>query len=217
MLQQRVPGARLRQQALPRCGGLNLLLIDPASVQPEYSAEAIQTIMRQPAYWGLCWGSGLALARYLLANPQRVAGKRVLDFGAGSGVVAIAAALAGARRVIACDIDPQALCAVEANAKLNGVEVELLDDLSRLPCPQDLLIAADVLYDHENLGLLDSFLSLAGEVLVGDSRIRDFNVPPYQRIGQIDCATVPDLDEFQQFGRVSLYQAHGLRHRDAGG
>ncbi|RRJ84428.1 class I SAM-dependent methyltransferase [Aestuariirhabdus litorea] len=205
-LQQRIPGAAVCPQRLPGCGALQLYLIDPRSVQRHYSTEQMLAIMQQPAYWSLCWGSGLALARYLLNQPQRVAGKRVLDFGAGSGVVAVAAALAGARQVIACDIDPQALAATSANARLNGVEVELLDDFAGLEAPVDLLVAADVLYDRANLPLLEQFCRCADSVLVGDSRIRNFQVAPYRRIARMSCGTFPDLDEFEEFSQVSLYE-----------
>ncbi|MCL6415561.1 50S ribosomal protein L11 methyltransferase [Aestuariirhabdus sp. Z084] len=207
MLQQRIPGSRLLSQRLPDCEGIELMLVDPRTVPLRYTQQEIHRIMAEPAYWSLCWGSGLALAQYLMARPEQLSGQTVVDFGAGSGIVAIAAARAGAKKVIACDIDEQALAAVAINAEINGVEIERLDDLSKQQDRVDLLIAADVLYDRENLGLLDGFLACAKRVLVADSRIRDFNVPPYRRISQVECTTFPDIDEFREFGRVSLYEA----------
>ena len=79
-----------------------------------------------PPYWAFAWAGGQALARYLLDHPETVAGRAVLDFGAGSGLVAIAAAKAGAASVTAAEIDHFAAAAIAANAALNGVTIEVL-------------------------------------------------------------------------------------------
>ena len=79
-----------------------------------------------PPFWAFAWAGGQAVARYLLDHPEAVAGREVLDFGAGSGLVAIAAAKAGAARVIAAEIDHFAAAAIAANATLNGVAIEVL-------------------------------------------------------------------------------------------
>lgn len=156
--------------------------------------------MRRPA-------SGLALAQFLLQQGSWLRGKRVLDFGAGSGVVAIAAAKAGAKQVIACDIDSQALKACAANAALNNVEIELSDVFDAITGNVDVVIAADVLYDRTNLPLLQRFRQLSKMVLVADSRIRNFSVPPYVALQRYDCGTFPDLDEFDEFRHVTVYGA----------
>jgi predicted nicotinamide N-methyase len=84
-----------------------------------------------PPFWAFAWAGGQALARYLLDNPEVVAGREVLDFGAGSGLVAIAAAKAGAARVTAAEIDQFAAAAIAANAAINGVAIEVITaDLS---------------------------------------------------------------------------------------
>src|SRR6266436_2648027 len=84
-----------------------------------------------PPYWAFAWAGGQALARYLLDHPEAVAGRAVLDFGAGSGLVAIAAAKAGAASITASEIDHFAAAAIAANAKLNGVAIEVVTtDLS---------------------------------------------------------------------------------------
>ena len=80
-----------------------------------------------PPFWAFAWAGGQALARFLLDHPEQVAGKRVLDFAAGSGVQGIAAAQAGAARVEASEIDPFALAALALNAEANGVALELFD------------------------------------------------------------------------------------------
>ena len=202
-----LPDARLSQQILPQCREIKLWLVDPVPMQRRFSQDEILAIQAYPAYWAFCWASGQVLARYILDNPALVKGKRVMDFGAGSGVVAVACVMAGAKKVIACDIDPDALLSCQENAKLNQVEFELHGDLFEFDQNIDLLIAADVLYDKSNLPLLEVFLDKAPEVLVADSRVRNFDFPPYHAIGKIDSFTVPDLDELDEFRLVNLYKA----------
>jgi len=194
-------------QALPQCPEIELLLVDPATMQRPFTLDEIRSIWENTAYWAFCWASGQVLARYILENPNTVKGKKILDFGSGSGVVAIAAMKAGAREVIACDIDPDALTSCQHNALLNGVSVRLSDDLFSLDDKDiDLLIAADVLYDRENLSFLDTFFQFAPEVLLADSRIKDFQHPHYTFLEKEESFTVPDLDELDEFRWVNLYQ-----------
>jgi predicted nicotinamide N-methyase len=199
--------ASISEQVLPQCPEIKLWLVDPLPMQRPFSQEEILAIQAYPAYWAFCWASGQVLARHILDNPELVQDKRVMDFGAGSGIVAIACIMAGAKQVIACDIDPDALVSCEENARLNQVEFELHGDLFEFDQEIDLLIAADVLYDKANLPLLDVFLEKAPQVLVADSRVKNFNFPPYQAIGQVESFTVPDLDELDEFRRVNLYKA----------
>lgn len=199
--------ASISEQVLPQCPEIKLWLVDPLPMQRPFSQEEILAIQAYPAYWAFCWASGQVLARHILDNPELVQDKRVMDFGAGSGIVAIACIMAGAKQVIACDIDPDALVSCEENARLNQVEFELHGDLFKFDQEIDLLIAADVLYDKANLPLLDVFLEKAPQVLVADSRVKNFNFPPYQAIGQVESFTVPDLDELDEFRRVNLYKA----------
>ena len=202
-----LPDARLSQQTLPQCPEIKLWLVDPIQMQRPFSQDEILAIQAYPAYWAFCWASGQVLARHILDNPALVKDKRVMDFGAGSGVVAIACIMAGAKQVIACDIDPDALLSCQENAILNQVELELHGDVFSFEQDIDLLIAADVLYDKANLPLLEVFLDKAPEVLVADSRVKNFDFPPYHAIGQIDSFTVPDLDELDEFRLVNLYKA----------
>lgn len=154
-----------------------------------------------------CWASGQVLARYILDNPRWVKGKRVLDFGCGSGVVAVAAALAGAEEVIACDIDPLAIEATRINAQLNNVSLTLSDDYFEIAGDIDMIIVADVLYDRENFVWLQRFLRRAPRVLIADSRVKDFDHPPYRLIDQRESYTMPDLDESAEFRDVRIYLA----------
>lgn len=186
---------------------IRLWLIDAANMGRAFSPEETRRILEEPPYWCFCWASGLVLARWLAAHPEWVRGKRVLDFGAGSGVAAIAAAKAGALEVVACDLDPLALAACRANAALNGVQLHYSTDFFYEADRYDLIIVADVLYDRANLPLLDQFLSRGRQALVADSRVRDFQHPLYSRLALFDACTWPDLAEPAEFRRVSLYHA----------
>ncbi len=103
-----------------------------------------------PPYWAFAWAGGQALARYLLDHPETVAGREVLDIGSGSGIVAIAAAKAGASRVVAAEIDPFAAAAIALNAALNGVSVtvETRDLLNRAAAGWGVALAGDICYEE---------------------------------------------------------------------
>ncbi|KAB0546540.1 methyltransferase [Pseudomonas argentinensis] len=198
--------ARLSITSLPGTD-LRLWLIDPANMDRCFSPEETRRILEEPPYWCFCWASGLVLVDWLARHPEWVRGKRVLDLGSGSGVAAIAAARTGATQVVACDLDPLALAACRANAALNGVELTYSSDLDAERRDFDLAIVADVLYDRSNLPLLDRVLEHASEVLVADSRVRDFSHPRYRRIAGLQGCTWPDLAEPETFRHVSLYHA----------
>ncbi|MFR0693307.1 class I SAM-dependent methyltransferase [Enterobacterales bacterium AE_CKDN230030158-1A_HGKHYDSX7] len=198
--------ARLSAETLPGTD-IRLWLIDAQNMDREFSPDETRRILEEPPYWCFCWASGLVLAHWLAEKPEWVRGKRVLDFGAGSGIAAIAAAKAGAAEVVACDLDPLALDACRANAELNGVELSYSADFFQEEDRFDLIIVADVLYDRANLPLLDEFLGRGREALVADSRVRDFSHPLYQRLGILDGCTWPDLAEPAEFRHVSLYHA----------
>ncbi len=198
--------AQLVAEALPGTD-LKLWLIDANNMDRAFSPEETRRILEDPPYWSFCWASGLALARFLAEQPHWVAGKRVLDFGAGSGVAGIAAMKAGAFEVVACDLDPLAIEACRANAELNGVTLEYSGDFFAEEDRFDLILVADVLYDRANLPLLDQFLSRGKQALVADSRVRDFQHPLYTRLGILEALTLPDLAEPWEFRRVSLYHA----------
>ncbi|MEJ1227527.1 50S ribosomal protein L11 methyltransferase [Pseudomonas sp. CCNWLW56] len=198
--------ARLTACPLPGTD-LGLWLIDGDNMDRAFSPEETRRILHEPPYWSFCWASGLAMARYLAERPHWVEGKRVLDFGAGSGVAGIAAVKAGALEVVACDLDPLAIAACRANAALNGVELGYSTDFFAEADRFDLVLVADVLYDRANLPLLDHFLSRGREALVADSRVRDFRHPLYRRIELLEAMTLPDLAEPEEFRHVSLYHA----------
>ena len=205
-LNERLGDARLVAEPLPGTD-LRLWLIDADNMDRAFSPEETRRILEEPPYWSFCWASGLALARFLAEHPQWVEGKRVLDFGAGSGVAGIAAMKASALEVVACDLDPIALASCKANADLNGVTLSYSADFFAEADRFDLILVADVLYDRANLPLLDQFLTRGKEALVADSRVRDFQHPLYERLGILEALTLPDLAEPWEFRRVSLYHA----------
>jgi predicted nicotinamide N-methyase len=103
-----------------------------------------------PPFWAFAWAGGQALARYLLDHPETVAGREVLDIGSGSGIVAIAAAKAGASSVVAAEIDHFAAAAIALNAALNGVtvRVETRDLLDRAAAGWGVALAGDICYEE---------------------------------------------------------------------
>jgi predicted nicotinamide N-methyase len=133
----------------------------------EYRSE------QPPPFWAFAWAGGQALARYVLDHPDLVAGRRVLDLASGSGLVAIAAAKAGAAHVLAVDIDPLAMAAIELNATANGVCVATqLADLLDGTADADVVLAGDVFYSASMAGRVHAFLRRAvrdgARALVGD-------------------------------------------------
>lgn len=126
-----------------------------------------------PPYWAFAWAGGQALARHVLDAPEIVRGRQVLDFAAGSGVVGIAACLAGARHVVCSEIDPFARAALAMNAVENGVRVDVApDDLIGHLGPWDVVLAGDVCYEAPMAGAVTPWLRALArdgvEVLLGD-------------------------------------------------
>jgi predicted nicotinamide N-methyase len=120
-------------------------------------------------YWAYPWAGGLALARYLLDHPGTIAGKRVLDLGAGGGLVAIAAMKAGARAATAIDIDPDALDAIALNAEANAVAVAAIcgDPLDGPPPAVDIVLVGDLFYEASLAARATAFLDRCREAGVG--------------------------------------------------
>lgn len=135
----------------------------------EATEAELQRIGLPPPYWAFAWPGGVALARYVLDHPELVAGRRVLDFGAGSGLVAIAAAKAGARAV-AAEIDAFAAAAIRLNAAANGVEMEIeTSDVIGAECAWDVILAGDMCYERPLAERLVRWLRrVPALVLLGD-------------------------------------------------
>ena len=130
-------------------------------------------VEQPPPFWAFAWAGGQALARHLLDHPSLVADRSVLDLATGSGLVAVAAALAGASPVTANDIDPYSLAAAAMNAIANNVRIATLEaDLLDTDPPASVILAGDVFYSREMAGRVLPFLRRAAGrgclVLVGD-------------------------------------------------
>ena len=153
-----------------------------------------------PPYWAFAWPGGQALARYLLDHPERIAGKHVLDIGAGSGLVSIAAKKAGAARVTAAEIDALAVAAIRLNAALNDVAIEAESrDLIGGACSWDTILVGDMCYERPLADRLTAWLrTLAANgatVLLGDPGRAYL---PKEGLTEIACYTVPtslDLED----------------------
>ena len=164
---------QLRFTSVPLVPEVRLFLAEDAIILwARLEAEAGRQL---PApYWASAWTGGQALARYILDNPATVAGRTVLDIASGSGLVAIAAAMAGARDALANDIDPCAIAAIRANARANGVTVRVADGdlLDGDGEGAQVVLAGDALYDGPIADRVVPFLARAAargaHVLVGD-------------------------------------------------
>jgi len=136
--------------------------------------ESLARSALPPPFWAFAWAGGQALARYLLDHPEQVAGRSVLDFGAGSGLVAIASAKAGAASVVAAEIDHFAAAAIAANAALNGVAITVTtaDVLDSIDPRWEVVIAGDVCYERVMADRVAAWLRVlaarGSRVLLGD-------------------------------------------------
>lgn len=166
----------------------------------QQTEEALGEMGLPPPFWAFAWAGGQALARYCLDDPSIVAGKRVLDFAAGGAVSGIAALRAGAASVVACELDPFAIAACDANAAANDVTLETeLGDLVGRDDGWDVILAGDVFYEDEPArvigGWLQALADKGGTVLIGDPG-RSFL--PRERLEKLAEYTVPvtrDLED----------------------
>ncbi len=139
-----------RLAAPPLTPEIRLQLADEAMDLWQATEDDLGKAGLPPPFWAFAWAGGQALARHVLDHPEIVRGRRVLDFASGSGIVAIAAALAGATEVVAAEIDPYARAASEINAAANGVQLVVpeTDYLECGPAGFDVVLAGDVFYER---------------------------------------------------------------------
>ncbi|QDC01355.1 methyltransferase [Mesorhizobium sp. 8] len=159
--------------APPHVPEICLHLADEAHDLWRRTEEELAAIGLPPPFWAFAWAGGQGLARYVLDHPGTVSGKNVLDFASGSGLVAIAAAKAGAAKILAADIDPFCEAAIRLNAAQNGVAADFSDeDWIGRDGGWDVVLAGDVFYDKpfaERLLPWFSALHARGaEILIGD-------------------------------------------------
>lgn len=165
--------AHTRLLPTPHAPEIRLYLADEATELWQKTEDELGEIGLPPPFWGFAWAGGQALARYVLDHPDIARGRHVLDVASGSGLVAIAAALAGARRVEANDIDAFALAAIGLNASVNGVSVETRGgDIVGRDEGWDVVLAGDISYERDMAaGMTDWLAGLAARgatVLIGD-------------------------------------------------
>jgi predicted nicotinamide N-methyase len=180
--------ANTRLIAPPLTPEIRLRLADEAVPIWEKTEEELGAMGLPPPFWAFAWAGGQALARYALDNPGLVRGKRALDFASGSGLIAIAAAKAGASEIAASDIDAFAIAAIEANSAENGADVwPRLEDLIGADEGWEVVLAGDIAYEKELAGAaMDWLASLArrgATVLIGDPR------RSYLPLDRLDCVT----------------------------
>jgi predicted nicotinamide N-methyase len=160
---------------IPDLPGIRLHTADDVTLVWHRAGEELDLVDAPLPFWAFPWAGGLAVARFLLDRPEEVAGRRVLDLAAGSGVCAIAAAIAGAASVHAFDVDPLSAAAVTLNARANDVRVafSLADLLTGDPPPGfDTILAGDVCYEEtmaeQMIAWLRRAAALGNRVLLGD-------------------------------------------------
>jgi predicted nicotinamide N-methyase len=174
-----------------------------------------RTGQEPPPFWAFPWAGGQGLARYVLDHPSLVAGRSVFDAASGSGLVAIAAAKAGARRVVATDIDPCALAAVELNAADNDVAVEtaVRDLTANTPIDASVVLAADVFYDRSVAGQATEFLRRArdtgAEVLAADPGRAFLPADAFSKVGVYEVPVLRSLEE-TDVKTVTVYRLRDL-------
>lgn len=166
--------ANTRLQAVPHAPEIQLWLADEVTPIWRLTEEELGEMGLPPPFWAFAWAGGQALARWILDHPHEVAGRRVIDFACGSGLVGIAAMKAGAADVLCADIDPFCAAAVALNAAANGVELAFTDRdlLDAPPPPADVVCAGDVCYEKPMTDRVLTWLGQAkaqgARVLIGD-------------------------------------------------
>jgi predicted nicotinamide N-methyase len=208
--------ANTRLLAVPLVPEIRLHIAEESVPIWQKTEEELGEMNIPPPYWAFAWAGGQALARYLLDNPTRVSGRSVLDLGSGSGVVAIAAAKAGARRVLAADIDLFALAAIELNAAANGVALETTaDDLLAAPAADfDVVLIGDLFYERplaeRVLSFADAALARGALVMSGDPRRSYFPPDRFQKLAEYSVPVTRELED-AEIKHTAVWQLDAAR------
>lgn len=167
--------ANTRLRPVPLVPEISLHIADEAVPLWQKTEEDLGKMGLPPPFWAFAWAGGQALARYVLDHAEVVHGKDVLDFASGSGLVGIAAKMAGARSVSAADIDSFACAAIGINAQVNAATLSVTaDDLLAAPDHGhwDVILAGDIFYERDTAERVFAFLSWHAErgatILIGD-------------------------------------------------
>ena len=186
--------------------GIELQLLNIPAEQV-FSPAQVDRIWSNMPYWAFVWSSGRALANYVLANPQLVKDKVIADFGAGSGVVALAALKAGAKQAWVVDIDDAALIACEENAKLNQFHLQGVHSIDEVRSV-DLILVGDVLYDPRNHGLASVLFNQEKAVIWAESQAQT-KLSQYGPVASLSSETIPNIGGFDEHKQIHIYH-HGL-------
>ena len=212
-LRETLPGAKLEIRSIPDSFDIRLALINEDFPTGPLDQQTMRNVINSPAYWAFCWGSGAAAASWIKESSAFFEGKTILDIGSGSGIAAIAADLAGAKRVFACDIDADARAATNFNARLNGQKLKIIDNINSFDTATkipDIVLLSDVLYDKSNLSLLDHPVITKSTPLIFDSRIKNLSAKGFENFATRCSCTIPNLGEFDEFREVSIFRSMSL-------
>ena len=208
-LRRLLKDAKIVETLMPLTPEIRLYLLSHDYAQEALTDEERHVLMEEPPFWAFCWSSGQVLAKWIRDFREDFCGKRILDFGSGSGIAAIEAALSGAHEVIALDTDPLSREAILANAELNKVTIAITDHLDFANDDFDVILAADILYDKNNFQLLNIFNEHSKRVVVADSRVKELP-EPYEKIGHGMAVTCPDLDEPKEYRYVGIFTSKSI-------
>ena len=199
-----------RLQTVPHAPEIALWLADEITPIWRLTEEELGQMGLPPPFWAFAWAGGQALARYVLDHPHEAAGRRVLDFAAGSGLVGIAAMKAGAARVLCADIDPFCQAAVAANALANGVTLDftVADLLQAAPPDVDVICAGDICYERPMTEAVLAWLARARangtRVLIGDPGRTYFPRSGLDFLAEYRVPTTRELED-QEIKRSSVW------------
>ena len=188
-----------RLTPVPLVPEISLYMADDATELWQHTEADFDAVGLPPPFWAFPWAGGQALARYLLDRPGGLRGARVLDFASGSGLVAIAAALAGAGVATANDIDVFALEAAGLNAEVNKVAVDVCrTDLLARDDGWDVVLAADIFYERDTAAAVTAWLQRLAErgadVLVGDPGRTYFDRSVFEPVARYDVPVMRSLE-----------------------
>lgn len=192
-----------RLQAVPHAPEISLWLADEITPIWRLTEEELGELGLPPPFWAFAWAGGQAVARWLLDNPSEVAGRTVLDFATGSGLVGIAALKAGADSVLGTDIDPFCGAAVALNAEANAVDMRFTDRnlLDAPPPPVDVICAGDVCYEKPMTERVLDWLGQARangtRVLIGDPGRTYFPKSGLDFLAEYRVPTTRELEDLE--------------------
>ncbi|MEQ1710892.1 MAG: 50S ribosomal protein L11 methyltransferase [Hyphomicrobium sp.] len=203
--------ANTRLLSPPLVPEIMLHLADESLAVWQKTEEELGEINVPPPFWAFAWAGGQALARYVLDNATLVSRKSVLDLGAGSGLAALAAKRAGARRVLAADIDAISLAAVALNADVNGLAVETTQDdlLAAPPRPFEIVLVGDLFYERQLAERVLAYCEAAKAggalVLIGDPQRNYFPRDRFRCVGRYEVPVTLELED-AEIKRTAVWQ-----------